>query len=709
MKILLITKKDQESVNGGRCVVSVFSGQLEVVRATSYPAPGNPDLIVLCGRHELLEEKDNFKESRKHVYLQWGKPVISTWDAKYALPDGDPPELKMELLNDIVWGVTMLEEGPRKDILTTKPGHPDIAGAFKEWYGWDIETTGLNYMDKKEKILTSVVTDGLRHSSSREDHERILQNPKAVVIGHNLKFDYNWWHSHHWPVKAKPFSTDVAAFLLDDNASDNTLEYHTTRHLRLPNHKVLDRKNMRQYPLSKVADYNVDDSVAGRYLYDYQREELRKQGLTPYFDLIMDVLPVFSKMEVRGIQLDPVWTRRMALKIAHELVQARAKLPVDNPNSDRQIAKLLFEDMGIYSRRRTPTGQPKTDATTLKLLLLPSEKLEKRQTDMLQWVLNYRKVSKLWSGYFKKYPELVQHDGRIHGSYAIAKGEEGGAGTGRTSCRNPNLQNIPNRSDVRGCFRATFGFKWGDADYRGLEMVIAADLADETLMIEAIKAGHDFHTSMMARIYNADYEEISHILTTRGEAFELWKKRRVATKRVNFGILYGISAARLHIMLLLEGIFMSIDECQDLIDQWLHTNSNINRWLRATESRAREDLKVVAATGAMRRLPGANRYDYVGSRKLRQATNFPIQHTASAVLITAMVLLDEWFEQEGDAHLLMNVHDQVAFEFKGEDRYFAENVTRIMETEAPKEFAKRFGYEFKVPLRVDLNIDKRWT
>ena len=240
-------------------------------------------------------------------------------------------------------------------------------------------------------------------------------------------------------------------------------------------------------------------------------------------------------------------------------------------------------------------------------------------------------------------------------------------------------------------------------------MGIAADLANETHMIEAIIAGHDFHTSMMARMYNADYEEISHILASRGEGHELWKKRRTATKRVNFGILYGIGAARLHIMLLLEGVYMSVEECQDLIDQWLHTNSNINRWLRGTEQEARDTLQVVAPTGARRRLPGANRYDWVGSARLRKATNFPIQHTASALLVTAMVGLDKWFEEKGDAHLLMNVHDQVAFEFKGDDEEITENVTRIMEEEAPKEFAKRFGYKFKVPFRVDLNIDKRWT
>jgi DNA polymerase-1 len=672
---------------------------LEVELSTSPRWTKDPDLIVLCGRNDLLETKHNFKESRKHVYKQWNKPLICTWGTKYLMPDTDVPELRLEVLNDIVWGINMLEGGDNDAWLNVPQGDIDNCKQF----GWDIETTGLNPHDKNEKILTSVVTDCYHWT----EDDSVLKDPTKTVIGHNLKFDYNWYEKRRFRVKAKPFSTDVAAFLLDDNATDNTLEYHTTRINQMTNHKTLDRKNMGQYKKSEVLAYNKDDAVAGFHLWSSMRDRMHDQGLLPLFNLIMDSLPVFSKLEVRGIQLDQPWTMRVSKKVQAELAEATAAIPVDNPNSGQQVAKLLYETLGLPVIKKTDGGDPATDATTLKLLLLRD--LKKCQTDMIQCVLNYRKVDKLWSGYFKKYPKLVQHDGRIHGSYALAKGEDGGAGTGRTSCRNPNLQNQPNRRDVRGCFKATFGHRWGDADYCGLEMAIAADFANEVKMIEALKAGHDFHTATMARMYNEDYDEINNILTTRGEAFELWKKRRVATKRVNFGILYGISAKRLRIMLLLEGINMSHEECQDLIDQWLHTNASLNKWLRSTEAEARDHGRVTAPTGGVRRLPGANRHDYVGGRQLRRATNYPIQHTASVLLVTAMVLLDEWFEKEGDMHLLMNVHDQVAFEFKGDDRYVAETVKQIMEVEAPKDFARRFGYEFKVPFRVDLNIADRWT
>jgi DNA polymerase I-like protein with 3'-5' exonuclease and polymerase domains len=706
MKILLITKPDRDSKNGAIAIEHIFAGHAEFTRNTSITGVlfDDIDLVVLCGRPDLLATKHNFKESRKHIYRQWGTTTICTWDAKYAEVESEVPELGFELINDIVWGVNMVEGGevspPR-----LKQGKPT-----ERKVGWDLETTSLKYWDPQQRILTSVIAGKKHWTDSVEDHEEFLYDPEATVIGHNIKFDFNWWHAKMGrQVKAKPFSTDVAAFLLNDNATDNTLEYSTTRLLQWGNHKTLDRKDLSQYNRKEILNYNIVDSSAGPQLMTTYAADLASQGLLPYFDLLMDVLPVFSKMEVRGIQLDQPWTMKVGDQIWRERDEAIAKLPVDNPNSDRQLAKLLFEDMEIPARRRTKTGQACTDATSLKLLLLPSEGLKKCQTDMIQWVLDYRKVDKLWSGYFNKFPELVQYDGRIHGQYAIAKGEDGGAGTGRTSCRNPNLQNIPNRSDVRGCFCATFGFKWGDADYSGLEMAIAADIAGETQLIEAIRAGRDPHTAMMARIYNEDYEEIADILATRREGYAQWKQRRTATKRVNFGILYGISAARLHIMLLLEGIYMSVEECQDLIDQWLRTNAGINQWLRSTESTGRSDLEVVAPTGAKRRLPGANRYDWVGSRRARQATNFPIQHTASALLLTAMVLLDEWFEQKGDAHLLMNVHDQVAFEFKGDEEEITENVTRIMQEDAPKEFTKRFGYEFQVPFKIDLNIADRWT
>jgi DNA polymerase-1 len=240
-------------------------------------------------------------------------------------------------------------------------------------------------------------------------------------------------------------------------------------------------------------------------------------------------------------------------------------------------------------------------------------------------------------------------------------------------------------------------------------MAVVADLAGEQNMLGPMKDGLDIHTSTMSQLWKQNYDRLAKIMETRSDDYPLWKKRRVATKRVNFGILYGISAKRLHLMLKLEGIDMSEDECHELINNWLFTYKDISRWMEDVRNEARRTSQVRAVTGQVRRLPGANRYDWVGGRKLRQATNFPVQHTASTLLIAAMVLVDEWFTKRGGAWLLMNVHDQIAGEFLGDAADFTAKLDEIMTQRVPEEFARLFGHEFTVPLRVDININERWT
>jgi DNA polymerase-1 len=357
-----------------------------------------------------------------------------------------------------------------------------------------------------------------------------------------------------------------------------------------------------------------------------------------------------------------------------------------NPNSPKQILAALAEE-GLQL--------PNTKAETLEQYVDDSE--------LCAQLVPYRKDKKLWE-YFERFPELMKFDGRIHTWYGLGKSNDwGGTSTGRTSSRDPNLQNIPSLSWVRGCFAATPGYQWLDSDYSQLELRVVADLAQDKAMLDAFAAGWDMHTATLSDMFNMDYEEVRQLLK---EDKEVWKERRRAAKIINFGILYGMGGKKLA-----ANLGISVYEAEGYIAQWLRARPGVVNWLRQTEDEAVETGEVVAPTGQKRRLWGASRKSWIGWRRLRQATNYPVQHFASTILMTAMLLVDEWFQtrKEGEAHLLLNVHDQLAAEFKGDPEDFREEVEHLMTDIVPIEIEKRFGYRLSVPLEVDSNIGQRWS
>lgn len=647
-----------------------------------------------------------FKDARKQV---WNDCFV-TYDTAYWAMNSQTPELKLAIASDVLWAIRVLREG-LQDPMQGKY----LETAFLQ--GFDLETEGFEYWNPDAGFLAAALDNGIRscvevNSQGYQFQKTYVEDQNTTLAGHNIKFDLNWWQTKVGPVKAKVWSTDVAAYLLDDNAPDNSLGFLTTRNLLWPWHKdEVDYDNLADEPQEKINQLVAKDARGSLLLVEQQRQQLEQQGLIPIMNFLMDLIPVFSKMERRGVLLDQGQAMRVGRQVLKDMETAKKEFGYEvNMNSPKQLIDVLYKQLKLPVLGKTKAGQPGTDKDALKLLLYRN--LNREQEHTVRSLLKYRENETLWKNFFKKFPDYIKHDGRVHTTYGIAKGEWGGTVTGRTSSRNPNLQNIPHRGDIRGCFRASWGYHWLDADYTGLELCCVADLSEDENMMRVLREGLNIHTSTMSDIFKVDYQKLQDILDNRTGDYQLWKNRRVAIKTINFGIIYGISANALSRRCKVEaGINVSPEECQEWIDQWKnHTYPGVGRWLRATEAEAREKLEVTAVTGQKRRLPGADGWGYIGGRKLRQACNFPVQHMASTILLTAMYLLDKGFEEHDmEAHLLMNVHDQVACEFKGDPDLFALWVRDTMENVVPIEFERRFGHKIKVPLRVDLHTGSRWS
>lgn len=711
MKVVGLTMRSKEATNGCSRLSAAVHPMTVVTKVGDVPKDAN--LIICFGierLNELLGVKHRFNEARRQMFKYRGAEVTVTFKSKYVYPEEGMPELMPALAQDILWAVASY--GQRHD--------PEFKYAYKpqlkaKLFGFDLETTGFEYWNPEGRILTGAAAsdDGtVCATTDMEDLLEIVNDPNVTLIGHNIKFDYNWWLSKCGPIRAKAWSTDIAEYLINDNLPDNTLGFHTTRHLNWNYHKEeVDVTNLEAEDIDKVLKYNAKDALGSRLIYTEERNELSRQGLLPLMEFLMDLVPVFAKMETRGVFLDQAWTMRVGRNVLADLSKARQDFCTligkeINMNSPKQVADVLYDDYGF-----TDVSNRSTNKDVLKTMLYKGQ-LNEAQREVVDSLFAYRKTSKLWTGYFKKYPELTEYDGRVHTSYGLAKGEYGGTVTGRTSSRNPNLQNIPLNSEIRGCFAATPGYLWFDADYTGLEMCVVADLAREHKMLNAMEAGRNIHTHTMSLMYDEDYDELQRILDDHTHPrYGYWKEKRVAIKRINFGILYGIGPTKLAHLCSLAGAKLGVTEASEMIEEWLLKYSSIAAWLEATRQEAIDTKEVVAITGQRRRLPGADGTSWWGGRAVRQACNFPVQHTASTILLTAMYLLDRHFENEGwDCHLLMNVHDQTAGEFRNVDQRHIEEVVKwTMEEVVPHEFNRRFGYQFTAPLRIDLNVSDRWS
>jgi DNA polymerase-1 len=491
--------------------------------------------------------------------------------------------------------------------------------------------------------------------------------------------------AHDWR-----FSTFLAAYLLGAGSRDPRLEDLSREFLgmQLMGSDQLFGTGRNARPASacearECADYAGARARAILLLRPRLAAEMRNLGVDYLFhEVELPLASVLADMESQGIAVDVPYLHDMQQELDAQLAALEAEVAEVaggyqfNLNAPQQLAKLLFEDLKLPVGKRTKTGYS-TDADTLEGL--------RDKHPVVGLVLDHRQLSKLKSTYVDALPSLVDPTtGRVHTSFGQAS-----TATGRLSSSNPNLMNIPIRTELGQRIRRAFKADRPDhvlfgADYSQIELRIAAHLSEDPQMLAAFEAGHDVHAATAAKVFKVPIEEVDV------------NQRRLA-KVANFGSIYGQGEYGLSQQMRIPG-----DEAREFLKEYWATYSTLKSWLDQVRADAREKGVVVSATGRRRAIPDLRSPNYqLRQAAERMAVNFPIQSLAADIIKIAMVRMHREIQHAGlRGRMLLQVHDELVFEVpESEAARFTELVPRVM-TEA---------YELATGLEVEVKVGPNWA
>lgn len=523
----------------------------------------------------------------------------------------------------------------------------------------------------------------LEASSVVEVLQPFLTSPTLPKIGHNLKYDYTVLRQHCGVELAGPlYDTLIAAYLTEESARSYKLdELLLSRGLRLTSFEQVTAGDKRPDCFAYVAveaacNYSCEDVYAALLLWrEYQPILLQKQLDRLFHTVEMPLVPILARMEIAGIAIDHEVLARLSAEFLAKLTALEQEIyrlagREFNIQSPRQLGEILFEELQLPFGRKTKTGY----STDVKVL----EKLAARH-DLPARILEYRTIAKLQSTYIERLAMLQDPvTGRVHTSFNQAV-----TATGRLSSSNPNLQNIPVRSEdgnrIRQAFVPAKGMVFLAADYSQIDLRVLAHYSQDTALLQAFRSGEDIHARTAAEIFG-----VSPLLITS-------EMRRVA-KSINFGIVYGMSSFGLS-----EQLNIGRKEAQTFIDRYFGLYQGVKRFMVEVVEQARRDGFVTTLLGRRRSLP-----DIAGSNRVsrefaeRTAINTPIQGTAADIIKLAMVEVDRIItEQSLPARLLLQVHDELVFELPDGD--LEPSVTIIRE-------AMEQALPLDVPLVVNCSV-----
>src|SRR5690606_33180709 len=478
------------------------------------------------------------------------------------------------------------------------------------------------------------------------DSEQILK------IGHNLKYDYKVLHKYGIRPKGKHFDTMIAHYLLNpdmqhgmDALAENYLNYKPQPIENLIGKKGKNQLTFDQVKLEDQKEYAVEDAditLQLKHLFAPQLSEVNAQKL--FEEIEMPLMEVLADMEIEGIRLDKNILAEQSKTISAEIQNLEKKIYSDageefNLNSPKQLGDILFEKLRLDSKaKKTRTGQYATGEEILIKL--------KDKHPIINDILDYRQLQKLQSTYVDALPKEVRKDtGRVHTTFLQTI-----AATGRLASVNPNLQNIPVRSEEGRKIRKAFVA--GDensvlisADYSQIELRIIAHLSGDPAMVEAFNQGEDIHKSTAAKVFKVKPEEVS-------------REQRSQAKTVNFGIIYGVSAFGLA-----DQTGLSRSESKDLIDAYYETYPVLKKYMENQIQTAREQGYVETILGRRRYLKDINsRNAVVRGHAERNAVNAPIQGSAADIIKIAMIRIHDILKADFKTKMLLQVHDELVFD-----------------------------------------------
>jgi DNA polymerase-1 len=566
---------------------------------------------------------------------------------------------------------------------------------------FDTETTGLKALEvelvgvafsweKGKGFYVPFPEDQTETQAILEEFRPFFESTTIEKVGQNLKYDIKVLSNYNMTVKGPIFDTMIAHYLINpdmrhnmDVLSETYLNYQPVSITELIGKKGKNQLSMREVPLEQQTEYAVEDADITYQLKEHFIKELESGNLTKLFtDVEVPLVSVLSAMEIEGINLDPDFLGELSKELTvdiNRLEKGIYELAGEefNIGSPKQLGPILFDKLKLVDKpKKTKTGQYSTAEDVLSYLA--------KDHPIVANILEWRQYKKLQSTYVDALPnEINPKTNRIHTVYAQAV-----AATGRLSSNNPNLQNIPIRTERGRQVRKAFvprneNYVLLAADYSQIELRIIAALSQENTMIQSFKDGADIHASTASRVFNVALEDVT-------------REQRSNAKTVNFGIIYGVSAFGLS-----NQTSLTRSESKELIDTYYQTYPKLKQYMSDQIAFARENGYVETVLGRRRYLKDINsRNAIVRGGAERNAVNAPIQGSAADIIKLAMINIHKRFEAEGfQSKMLLQVHDELVFDAHKDE---LETIKPIIKEEMEKAF------ELAVPLDVEMGIGQNW-
>jgi DNA polymerase-1 len=521
----------------------------------------------------------------------------------------------------------------------------------------------------------------------REHLGPVLENEEVEKTGHNIKYDLIVLEAHGLPVENVAWDTMIASYCIDPTRRSHSLDSLAIDHFRhrmIPYGELFEKgdrvKDIRTVSVERLAEYSCEDADYTwrlREMFEPQLEDSEAGELFNHIEMPLSF--VLKRMEQEGMGVDSDKLRALSSTVAAALDRLTEQIyelagETFNINSGKQLQHILFEKLGLPPVRKTKTGLS-TDVRVLTELAV--------ENPIAGLILEYRQLAKLAGTYIDSLPKLVkQRTGRIHTSF-----NQTVTATGRLSSSDPNLQNIPIRTELGRRIREAFVPREGcvlvDADYSQIELRIMAHLSNDPQLVEAFREGADIHTRTAARIFGVEEGEVSHEMRSRA-------------KTINFGVMYGQGPRALS-----QQLRIPFDEAKNFIEEYFDKYPGIKGFIEGAKESARERGYAQTLFGRRRLLPEIDS----GEGRLRSfaeriAVNMPIQGTAADIIKIAMIEIDRTLtDKDLGARMILQVHDELVFDVPGEEQERVAGIVREkMEAAA----------DLSVPLVVEIGAGGDW-
>ncbi len=644
-------------------------------------------------------DKDRLRDMLSHFeFTSWLKQLDS---GKSPAGRGEPKgEVQAEELPEMspVKVDTLLDEESFKQWLET------LAAA--KCFAFDTETTSLDYTKALVVGVSFSVKVGHaayvpvahQYPGAPEQLSRqwvldqlkpLLEDESVLKIGQNLKYDANVLKNHGINVQGIAHDTMLESYVLNSTVTRHNMDAladkylgHQTIHYEEVAGKGAKQVCFDQVTIEVAAPYAAEDADVSLRLHQclFEKLEAEPSLMKVYQELEMPLLPVLARMEQTGVLVDERMLQQQSTELAEKIQQLEnqahaAAGEAFNLGSPKQIQAILYDKLGLPILKKTPKGQPSTAESVLQDLAIdfPLPKL----------ILKYRSFSKLRSTYTDKLPKQINPvTGRVHTSYHQAV-----TATGRLSSSDPNLQNIPVRSEegrrIRQAFIAEPGYTVLAADYSQIELRIMAHLSQDAGLMKAFQGGLDVHKATAAEVFGVSLEQVEG-------------HQRRSAKAINFGLIYGMSAFGLAKQLGIER-----GAAQGYINLYFERYPGVKQYMDETRELAREQGYIETLLGRRLYLPDINaKNGQLRQYAERTAINAPMQGTAADIIKMAMIKVDQWMTIESPpVRMVMQVHDELVFEVKND---YLEQATSIINRKMSE------ALKLDVPLIVDVGTGNNW-